>query len=206
MKSTFQKSSMLHYKLLYITIGMVLGWVMMACGEIHEPFRDRENASATLVEGDGFDFPVGAPDAKGYYNAQRFGKNDHLGDDWNGVGGGNTDMGDTVFATAHGLCSVALNYYGGWGKIVRLRHIRGDSKTESLYAHLDEILVHVGDTVRRGQPIGTIGNAEGKYFAHLHFEIRNRWDMAIGGGYAVDKTGYLDPTEYVVANRPLARP
>ncbi|MBL4587064.1 MAG: hypothetical protein JKX84_08430, partial [Flavobacteriales bacterium] len=28
---------------------------------------------------DGFDFPVGPPDAKGYYNAQPFGKNEHLG-------------------------------------------------------------------------------------------------------------------------------
>ncbi len=27
---------------------------------------------------------------RGYYNAQVFGKNNHLGDDWNGVGGGNT--------------------------------------------------------------------------------------------------------------------
>ena len=39
---------------------------------------------------DGFDFPVGPPDAKGYYDAQSFGKNRHLGSDWNGVGGGNT--------------------------------------------------------------------------------------------------------------------
>ena len=28
---------------------------------------------------DGFDFPVGKPDAKGYYNAQPFMKNTHLG-------------------------------------------------------------------------------------------------------------------------------
>ncbi|WP_240642318.1 hypothetical protein [Nonlabens xiamenensis] len=28
-----------------------------------------------------FDFPVGKPEAKGYYNAQAFGVNDHLGDD-----------------------------------------------------------------------------------------------------------------------------
>ena len=32
-----------------------------------------------------FDFPVGKPDAVGYYNAQEFTENDHLGEDWNGV-------------------------------------------------------------------------------------------------------------------------
>lgn len=37
---------------------------------------------------DGFDFPVGKPDADGYYNAQDFQENYHLGEDWNGNGGG----------------------------------------------------------------------------------------------------------------------
>ncbi|HEY9169431.1 MAG TPA: hypothetical protein VIN72_08085 [Lutibacter sp.] len=35
---------------------------------------------------DGSDFPVGKPNAKGYYDAQPFGKNRHLGSDWNGKG------------------------------------------------------------------------------------------------------------------------
>ncbi len=30
---------------------------------------------------DGFDFPVGKPNAKGYYNAQKFTENYHLGKD-----------------------------------------------------------------------------------------------------------------------------
>ena len=38
----------------------------------------------------GFDFPVGPPDAQGYYDAQSFGRNRHLGEDWNGNGGGNS--------------------------------------------------------------------------------------------------------------------
>jgi murein DD-endopeptidase MepM/ murein hydrolase activator NlpD len=76
------------------------------------------------------------------------------------VGGGNTDMGDTVFATAHGVCSVPLNYYGGWGKVVRLQHKHLGSKTESIKAHLDEILAHVWEIVRPGQPIRAIGNAD----------------------------------------------
>ncbi|MFM9984043.1 MAG: hypothetical protein ACKVOK_02335, partial [Flavobacteriales bacterium] len=60
----------------------------------------------------GFDFPIGKPNAKGYYNAQGFGKNDHLGDDWNGIGGGNTDMGDPVYAVSDGLVTESVNYFG----------------------------------------------------------------------------------------------
>jgi len=64
-----------------------------------------ENIEDTLVifgdhKADHFDFPVGRPDAKGYYNAQGFGKNAHLGDDWNGTGGGNSDLGDPIYEEA----------------------------------------------------------------------------------------------------------
>ena len=62
-----------------------------------------------------FDFPVGAPNAKNYYNAQKFGKNDHLGDDWNGKGGSNTDLGDPVYAASAGIVSFSDDLKGGWG-------------------------------------------------------------------------------------------
>ncbi len=47
---------------------------------------------------DGFDFPVGKPDGKGYYRARglRLKSPRHMGEDWNGNGGGNSDLGDTV--------------------------------------------------------------------------------------------------------------
>ena len=61
----------------------------------------------------GFDFPVGPPDASGYYDAQPFGINDHLGSDWNGDGGGDTDLGDPVHAIAAGVISEATNHGGG---------------------------------------------------------------------------------------------
>ena len=71
---------------------------------------------------DGFDFPVGKPDAQGYYNAQSFTKNNHLGDDWNGVGGGNTDLGDPIYSIAHGYVSFSENIGGGWGNVIRIVH------------------------------------------------------------------------------------
>src|SRR5205085_6221457 len=40
---------------------------------------------------DGFDFPVGKPDAQGYYKARGFRSHGHLGEDWDGIRGGDTD-------------------------------------------------------------------------------------------------------------------
>ena len=42
---------------------------------------------------DGFDFPVGKPDSEGYYRSRGYRPNGHLGEDWNGKGGGNTGHG-----------------------------------------------------------------------------------------------------------------
>lgn len=70
---------------------------------------------------------------------------------------------------------------GGYGLVVRLSHPGGIT---SLYAHLQEATVQVGDRVRRGDPIarsGASGNARG---AHLHFEVRRH-------GRPIDPVGYL---------------
>jgi murein DD-endopeptidase MepM/ murein hydrolase activator NlpD len=155
---------------------------------------------------DGFDFPVGPPDAKKYYNAQGFQTNSHLGEDWNGVGGGNTDLGDPVFATALGIVVSATDEGSGWGNVVRMYHNIGTAAQprliESLYAHLDQVQVSLHDTLQRGQQLGTIGDAHGAYWAHLHFELRHQIDMPLGGGYSDDTTGFWVPTHYIKQHRP----
>ena len=154
---------------------------------------------------DGFDFPVGKPNAKKYYNAQKFGKNYHLGDDWNGVGGGNTDYGDPVYSISNGIVAYAGNLKGGWGNVVRVYHNYGSKLeplyVESIYAHLEKILVTSGSIVKKGEKIGTIGNADGKYLAHLHLELRDKINMEIGQGYSQNTTGYLDPTIFIKNHR-----
>jgi len=67
-----------------------------------------------------FDYPVGKPDAKGYYNAQKFGVNLHLGEDWNAVTGGNSDLGDPIFSIANGFVDFAEDVGGGWGNVIRI--------------------------------------------------------------------------------------
>jgi len=157
----------------------------------------RPNIEAPACEG--FDFPVGPPDATGYYDAQPFGANDHLGNDWNGVGGGDSDRGDPVYAASAGIVAEAIDHGGGWGNVVRILHPACD-RLESLYAHLETIEVAPGAHVARGQRIGTIGTAGGQYPAHLHFELRAR-PLPLGGGYAPTHAGYLDPTAYIRLHR-----
>jgi len=150
----------------------------------------------------GFDFPVGKPNASGYYNAQKFGENNHLGEDWNGVGGGNTDLGDSVYAIANGYVSFAEDINGGWGNVIRIIHqTDADSQIESLYAHCLKIDVQEGDHVNKGDKIGTIGNNSGQYLAHLHLELRSEVGLPIGGGYSSNTSGYINPTEFIKNNR-----
>ncbi|MDG5491730.1 M23 family metallopeptidase [Psychroserpens sp. SPM9] len=150
---------------------------------------------------DGFDFPVGKPNARGYYNAQKFQKNNHLGDDWNGVGGGNSDLGDPIYSIANGYISDVKNYEGGWGHVVRIIHQVDGKLFESLYAHCDSTLVTPGEFIKKGMQIATIGNCNGLYYAHLHLEIRDVVGLDIGPGYSEDTTGYVDPTEFIIKHR-----
>jgi len=160
---------------------------------------------------DGLDFPVGPPDAEGYYDAQPFGRNRHLGSDWNGLGGGDTDLGDPVFSVGDGLVTAASDVGGGWGGVVRVVHRLPDPGggpewlVESLYAHLEEVLVRRGDSVRRGERLGSMGNVGGLYAAHLHLEIRGWPGLPLGGGYGAPGASYMDPTELIQGHRPPRR-
>ena len=176
----------------------------------NEKTRAEKQTQTPMVEKDtmvyplanSFDFRVGKPDANGYYNAQAFTKNYHLGDDWNAVTGGNSDLGHPIYAIANGIVTEAKDEGGGWGNVIRIEHhIPNENKVESLYAHCLENMVQKGDIIKKGQQIATIGNANGAYLAHLHFEIRSIVGMPLGAGYSQDTTGYINPTEYINAHR-----
>lgn len=127
---------------------------------------------------DGFQWPVGSPAMAFMYDAQPFAAMNekrggyHTGQDLNGIGGENTDEGEPVHAAARGLVVYNGTPGPGWGKVVVIAHrLPGKSEiVQTLYAHLGESSVRPGQTVGRGQQIGTIGTADGAYLAHLHFE------------------------------------
>jgi murein DD-endopeptidase MepM/ murein hydrolase activator NlpD len=145
---------------------------------------------ATLPLADHWEQPMGSERGALTYNAQPFRITRHLGDDLNGIGGYNSDLGDAVYATALGKVVYKAVPGPGWGKVIIVAHrVRGaDGKlkvVQSMYAHLEDWQVNYGDLVQRGQQIGTVGTADGRYLAHLHLEIRR-------GPYVNPSLGYAD--------------
>lgn len=133
---------------------------------------------AGVPEADGFQWPCGTPQAAMTYDSQPFGTRDeyrsgyHTGMDINGIGGENTDVGLPVRAAGRGLVVYSGVPGGRWGNVVVLAHrLPGTTRiVQTLYAHLDERKVSLGQRVGRGQEIGTIGTANSQYLGHLHFE------------------------------------
>ncbi len=79
--------------------------------------------------------------------------------------------GDTVCAAADGTVTEApgTKWNGGYGNYVLIDH--GNGMT-TLYAHLSEAKVKVGDTVKAGDEIGKAGHTGDTYGDGLHFEVR----------------------------------
>ncbi len=160
---------------------------------------------AKIPEVDGFQSPCGAPNGAMTYDAQPFGSPNpkrggmHTGQDLNGIGGENTDLGEPVVASARGLVVYSGEASPGWGKVVVLAHrLPGENRViQTLYAHLDQCLAQTGELVGRGARIGAIGTAGGLYLAHLHFEaIESRCTEACQRGYGpLGTMNRLDPAK-----------
>ena len=61
--------------------------------------------------------------------------------------------------------------HGGYGKLVTIRH---DNGYLSLYGHLNEISVNLGDRLSAGQILGRVGSSGRATGPHLHFELRRK--------------------------------
>lgn len=159
---------------------------------------------------DGFDNAVGKPDAAGYYIFRGFWPNSHLGDDWNGNGGGDSDMGDPVYAIADGVVVFSDDYKRRWGNVVILRHAYREKNgaltyVDSLYGHLDRRMAKMYQVVKRGQQIGTIGNCYGVYAAHLHLEVRKNLRIGMNrSSFAKDYSNYYSPKAFIADHRSLS--
>lgn len=168
------------------------------------------NHTIRVTVADGFDLPVGVRgNTEGYYVFRGYAPNAHQGEDWNGNGGGNTDLGDPVRAAADGVVVYSEDYRRSWGNLVIIRHAyRGPDGSiqtvDSVYAHLDQRSVRLYQMVKRGQIVGTIGTAHGIYPAHLHFEMRK--NIQIGPyqtSFARDYSNYFSPRQFIASRRQL---
>ena len=160
---------------------------------------------ASLPTATRFDSPLGTENGAMAYNAQPFTENRHLGDDLNGIGGENSDLGDPVYAIADGRVLLAREQGPGWGNVIIVLHAyteNGERKyVQSYYGHVQTMLVKSREEVRRGQQIATVGSADGRYLAHLHFEMREFTTPFIGPGYRADTRGWLNPSAFIASHR-----
>lgn len=83
------------------------------------------------------------------------------------------NCGTPVKASAEGLIIDEADYgwNAGYGHFVLIEH---PNSVRTRYAHLDKISVIVGDYVKQGEVIGTVGNTgnvHGPTGCHLHFEV-----------------------------------
>ena len=160
--------------------------------------------SATLPLATRFDMPLGSEHGALTYNARAFRIDRHLGDDLNGIGGENSDLGDAVYSAGAGRVVYAGVPSPDWGKMVLIAHRlpEGDELgpvVQTMYAHLHSVKVRTGQVVRRGEQIGTVGTAPSANFAHLHFEVRVGPYVNPGQGYADTALNRVSPEKFILA-------
>jgi murein DD-endopeptidase MepM/ murein hydrolase activator NlpD len=147
---------------------------------------------------------MGAENGALTYNARPFRSSRHLGDDLNGIGGWDSDLGDPVYAAGDGRVVYTGIPSDGWGKMMMLAHRVPDPSAPqgwrvfiTLYAHLESFGAHYGDLVRCGAKIATVGTAEGRYLAHLHFEVRESRSLYPGLGYSDAPLDRVAPEQFL---------
>ncbi len=78
-------------------------------------------------------------------------------------------IGTPVYATGDGVVKTAGRGLSGYGNMIDIDH---GFNYLTRYAHLDKVLVKPGQTVKRGDLIGEVGNTGKSTGSHLHYEVR----------------------------------
>lgn len=169
---------------------------------------------------DGYESPVGTPEQRasariwpeGWSDASPFaspspdGKSLHTGVDLNLnlPGRWNADKDAPLYTVASGVVTTAQTFKT-WGWLIIIRHdaLPDGTIAWSRYAHMATVGVVSGQRLERGDQIGTIGDAFGRWSHHLHYDIArtdilermpHHWPL-------LDKTAlffnYLDPRAFI---------
>lgn len=77
-------------------------------------------------------------------------------------------LGKNVYATGDGIVTFVQYSRNGYGNEIVIDHRYSFS---SRYGHLNEIKVKEGDTIKRGEVIGTVGETGRATGPHLHYEV-----------------------------------
>ena len=104
--------------------------------------------------------------------------------------------GTPVAATTSSQTISFAGQRGGYGNVVIARD--GQGRTH-LYAHLHSITARVGQVLKRGQRVGTVGSTGFSTGPHLHYELR------AAGGNHIDPAPFLFPKNRMAALTQKAR-
>ncbi len=79
-----------------------------------------------------------------------------------------SSVGQSVYAPSDGTV-VFAGLEGSYGKVLVIDH---GFSVKTRYGHLSEIVVHLGDRVKRGTKVAAVGNTGRSTGPHLHYEVR----------------------------------
>ncbi len=100
--------------------------------------------------------------------------------------------GTPIYSTGDGKVTRADSRSSGYGRHVRIDHGYGYL---TLYGHMSKILVRPGQTIKRGEIIGYVGNTGKSVGPHLHYEVHKN-------GKPVNPVNFyfndLSPEEYEI--------
>ncbi len=101
--------------------------------------------------------------------------------------------GANVYAAADGTVTLSgFPKNHPYGLHIRIQHTTGDKTYHTIYGHLSETLVKVGQTVSAGECIGLADNTGNSFGSHLHLTLKI--DCAKTPGYPA---GIVDPYPYL---------
>lgn len=97
--------------------------------------------------------------------------------------------GTPIVAAADGVVSSARSM-GGLGNAIFITHSIDGKIFTSVYGHLSSIGVSPGQTVKKGEKIGAMGNTGNSTSSHLHFEIHV-------GTFTASGPSAVNPLQYI---------
>ena len=146
---------------------------MLACMPSIKPVReDKLRKSMNILSGFGYRIhPV--------YKIRKF----HSGVDFP------ARVGTAIQSTGDGVV-IDAGWRQGFGKCVKIRHGYG---YETIYAHMNKMVVRKGEKVTKGQKIGEIGDTGLSTAPHLHYEVHYKGKKVNPINFCMDN---LTPQEY----------
>lgn len=155
-----------------------LSIIFVVLGDYMSAEEGQPKQAAPLVQlNDGLALPANGEVRSNFGSRSIMGnESDHFGIDIS------SSENEKVFAVAGGVVTkvfsdcIANGHVGsvcgnGYGNYIQIQHEVNGQKFETLYAHLSETFVDVGDNIKKNEEIamiGSSGNAAGK---SLHFEL-----------------------------------